>query len=456
MAPRVALLFLLTLPFTPVVAAITYTNQFRDWYPQYSTAFERIKNDHCSAEYERYITGNYSYGHIDPVAGSGPSSVLTSPVINCILNHTSDYIKNGMTSAQVLLGIMPTVLALLGPSSEEMSMLSNVAHRPLLALLLAAGSPSVYFSRAFEYHDVSDILRDHPSRLPQWRPEKWYSLAVISSLEYLVALSAVTNIVVMNWELGVKTICNFWTNGIFPSTVWVVMGLITHFGGTVVLRLRLCGWRGRDRQQVRRDAEERIQREKARILGSGQRQQHAAQHHGEWREKKGSRNIMVTAFRWCAGIPMASHKLLVTTEFIPAAAEGYDVRIVTFMETKTFLVAAWVLSIWTVLHIVYGTLVFASTTFIGVRDSVIILARYIVSVACCRIVLMYELAGLRESCIRPIVAVTSRRLRTEQDASAGLRMSVDSLNMGMHVSTMREDPPSKDRITVAIESNSIS
>lgn len=131
-------------------------------------------------------------------------------------------------------------------------MLANVARRPILALLLSAGSPSVYFSRAFEYHDAGEILQDHPSRLPQWRPSKWYSLFGISLVEYAIALTAVGNIVIMNWELGVRTTCNFWTAGVMAPTIWAFMGIVTHFLGTFVLRLRLRGWRGSDGQRVRR------------------------------------------------------------------------------------------------------------------------------------------------------------------------------------------------------------
>ncbi|KAK4209360.1 hypothetical protein QBC37DRAFT_245192, partial [Rhypophila decipiens] len=317
----------------------TNKNQFQQWYPQYAHIFSDIRQLYCEDEYAAYLTGVKNHSRIDYIGGGGIYSVVTQPVINCILNHTSDYVKNGMTSAQVLLGVMPTVLAILGASTEEMSMLSNIARRPLLALLLSAGSPSVYFSRAFEYHDPAEILSDHPARLPQWRPRRWFSISGIAAVEYAIAIIAVGNIVVMNWELGIKTICAFWTDGILAPTVWAVTGVLTHLLGMLVLRLRLVGWRGKD------------------------------------------------AEAWI---------ILSTTEGIPAAAEGYQVRIVTFVERKTFLVAAWTLSMLTVFHIIYGTVVFASTTFIGIQDALTILARYIASVACCRVILMYELAGLRE------------------------------------------------------------
>src|SRR5688572_30771483 len=99
------------------IAALTYTNQFASWYPQHGHIFETLKQTHCKDEYADYLTANKSHSKIDVLGGGGEYSVLTQPVVNCILNYTSDYVKNGMTSAQVLLGIMPTVLALLGAST---------------------------------------------------------------------------------------------------------------------------------------------------------------------------------------------------------------------------------------------------------------------------------------------------------------------------------------------------
>lgn len=49
-----------------------------------------------------------------------------------------------MASAQVRLSPTPTMLAVLGPSTEETSVLFLVGMRPLLALCLAAGCSAVF------------------------------------------------------------------------------------------------------------------------------------------------------------------------------------------------------------------------------------------------------------------------------------------------------------------------
>lgn len=95
-----------------------------------------------------------------------------------------------MTSAQVLLGVMPTIIALIGPSHDEIAMLSNVGRRPLLAAGLALACPSAYFSRAFEYSDPTKILSHDKNRHPQWRPEEPSVQLLISFAEYVITAAA--------------------------------------------------------------------------------------------------------------------------------------------------------------------------------------------------------------------------------------------------------------------------
>ncbi|KAK4639704.1 hypothetical protein QC761_710690 [Podospora bellae-mahoneyi] len=270
-----------------------------------------------------------------------------------------------MTAAQVLLGVMPTVLAVRGPSTEEMSMLANVARRPLLALMLAAGSPSVYFSRAFEYHDPAQILHDHPS----------------------------ANIATLNWELGVKATCTPWTNRTFGPTIWALLGLVVYIFGTIGLRLRVCGWRGPKKEVL-----EAVKRKEE----AAKRKEESAFH---------IRERLAPAGAWISSIPRRLLGLL-KTEPIPSALEDYDVRILTFQESNLFLVAAWVGSMATVLHIIFGTLIFSSTIFVGVEDALSIVGRYMASVSICRIILMYELAGLRES-VESILLLPRRDTKVE-------------------------------------------
>lgn len=49
------------------------------------------------------------------------------------------------------------------------------------------------------------------------------------------------------------------------------------------------------------------------------------------------------------------------------------------------------------LHIVFGTLVFSGILFISTQDATAVVARFFASALVCRLVMMYELAGIREA-----------------------------------------------------------
>jgi hypothetical protein len=66
-------------------------------------------------------------------------------------------------------------------------------------------------------------------------------------------------------------------------------------------------------------------------------------------------------------------------------------------ETYWFIAISWFTSILTVCHVLYGTLAFSSMLFIAVKDSLRVISRFMASVICCRVILMYELATLRDS-----------------------------------------------------------
>lgn len=64
-------------------------------------------------------------------------------------------------------------------------------------------------------------------------------------------------------------------------------------------------------------------------------------------------------------------------------------------ETKPYICLSWSHSIFTVAHIIFGTLIFSGMNFVGPRDAMQVLDRYMGSILGCRIVLMYELSLIR-------------------------------------------------------------
>ncbi|KAF2421116.1 hypothetical protein EJ08DRAFT_673035 [Tothia fuscella] len=222
---------------------------------------------------EVYLYGTRLNTTMDLVSGGGTYSLFVAPMIRCMLRELSEYIKYTFGSAQVIPGITPSILALLGPTSEEPSLLALIGRRRFLALLLAASSPSIYTNRAFEYHHSAEILKEridrqhvNPSLHGRYR-------RVIIVLEYALALMALANVATISWNLGIQAIV-------------VVIPIL-------------------------------------------------------------------------------------------------------------FVVLAWSLSVFIVMHIILGTLTLSSIIFVKSKDALAIMARYIASVVVCRMILLYELAVIR-------------------------------------------------------------
>ncbi|KAF4978226.1 hypothetical protein FZEAL_5331 [Fusarium zealandicum] len=363
------------------------TRQFDHWYPQYGDRYSNIVRINCSDEYHNYKAGNKSAVAVNWQGGAGKYTVLTQPLVECILEHTSEFLKGCMTGAQVVLGVMPTIIALLGPSHDEIAMLSNVGRRPLLAAGIALASPSAYFGRPLEYSDPTKILSHEKNRRKQWRPRKPLAKLGVSFVEYVFVGAACCNVINNTLQVNDWAISSFASDLDFLPLLWLAIGLFLHIFSGVVFRLRLQGWRVRVKN-ASGDGSEAQHRDDRMLKNKYQR------------SARGGKSVGGLAkgfLSWVRNTWPRVQGIILLTEFTPCAADGFVVHMETFRETRSFLVATWSQSTLTIIHVVFGTLVFAGMLFVGIKDALSIICRYIAGVVVCRIILMYELAGLRES-----------------------------------------------------------
>lgn len=132
-------LLVIDIPCTSAVA----TNQIKHWYAKFGYTFPTILDNDCTKQYATHLAGVRTNGPTHMSLGANPTNQLAEPVVNCI-SSSSEFIKSATASAGVLLGLTPTMLAVLGPSTEEASVLFVVGRRSLLALCLAAGCPAIF------------------------------------------------------------------------------------------------------------------------------------------------------------------------------------------------------------------------------------------------------------------------------------------------------------------------
>lgn len=264
-----------------------------------------------------------------------------------------------MSSAQVLLGVTPTILAILGSSYTELALLNIVAKRPMLSYLLALGSPSVYMSRAFEYTDPATLLEDRRGRLRQHAWTGW-RLQLLTVAEYVVAFAAIANIATINWHLGIRTVCSIWSDNVIAPILWSTLTVVAHAMGSILLGLQL----------------KRIDLSKTPSVKDAQRSNSIPE--------QLPRKLCRVLRKW-------TH-----TEFQSSCCQK-SIHVTAFRERHIVIVFSWILSTLIVSHVIYGTIVYSSLYFIGPRDALMVVIRFMTSVLACRIVCMFEIAGLREN-----------------------------------------------------------
>jgi hypothetical protein len=132
------------------------------------------------------------------------------------MSNATEYTKANMASAAVLLGLTLVILATLGSSTTELSLLSS--HRPVLAFLLVLGSPAVNPIRTYDYPDPKVEVRekkwrwDFPkhSQIPK-RSQTRNIVCVI--VELFFAIGSVANLAELCRTIALNTIavmsCDF-------------------------------------------------------------------------------------------------------------------------------------------------------------------------------------------------------------------------------------------------------
>ncbi|KIW66519.1 hypothetical protein PV04_05847 [Phialophora macrospora] len=305
---------------------------FKSWYGQFREVLAQILQQDCQEEYQIYLTKQAPQDYL---------SLTVTPVIDCILGHLNETRKSNIAAAAVLLGLLPTTLGGVGSTTVEVGLVA--LRRPFLAFLLAAGAPAVSPIRTFDYVDTKELLTKKPGTA-KILPMGSTANTLISAFEYVMAAAAVVNLAFVSYELCIQTVCSFAPENAFLPALWAFLAIAVHFFGTwsVYLRTRIVLLE----PNVNRSWIQQI-----------------------WR-------------RICA-------------EFTPSAAREVA-RLEIRDETYAYIFLSWFTSILTVLHIVYGTLVFSSILFISTSDAVTVVARYLSSTLVCRAIVMYELSGLRQ------------------------------------------------------------
>ncbi|MCJ1479882.1 hypothetical protein MMC06_000036 [Schaereria dolodes] len=272
-----------------------------------------------------------------------------------------------MASAGVVLGLMPVILANLGPTLAETSLLT--LEPPFLSLLLAIGGPSIYPARPFDYYDPLEAMKQPPNKFLFFSPNQ-SSYLVLSTLQYVIALSAAINVITVTLELGMKTVAVWEKSNSYLPLTWVLLPIILHIGTAVRLRPFIATVFSNRQRQLPDGNTRDIQADSM----------HGVQSNLVHSSYGLLSNVIRAETRPCRGFHAKIQ--------LPSISESEEVK----ESTLPHLLALF-LPLLNLVHVMIGVMTFSSLLFIGVGGTETIALRYGISVLAVQLIRYSERAG---------------------------------------------------------------
>jgi hypothetical protein len=206
------------------------TAKLRTWFPTDGEQWEEIARGPCADSIAAFHAG-------DRTLTPAPCAAALS----CILDHTSESGKSNLANAQVVLGLTPTILSLVGSNVAELGVLGW--RRPWLTMLLGFGAPALQMQSFFTVLEATPVLapRSLVEGLPRpglmARYREWLkkcrsggpggramaSLCAIAP--YILALAAIANNVTTSLYLDLRSVVGFRCGAIYMPLAWGLIGI---------------------------------------------------------------------------------------------------------------------------------------------------------------------------------------------------------------------------------------
>lgn len=237
--------------------------------------------------------------------------VVCIALLDCMLEHTRESIKGDIASGVIALGLTPTILTFLGSNTAETGLLSR--RRPLLAFLIALGAPSVSPIKTFDYPDPMVDLEQHNTRQMRFQLKTGTKqAALVTCLQYILVLGAVANVYAVCFYMASWTINTISCDTIHLPLVWAGASAGVHIFAVWSISLSVVT---QNKPQERQ-----------------------------------SYSVMFSQLVKHELAPCLTHRKL---------------KLERKPESGLYIVVAWFLSVFTVVHTLYGTIAFSSIQFIG-------------------------------------------------------------------------------------------
>ena len=287
--------------------------------------------------------------------------------------------------------VQPTLLASLGPRIAEISLLST--HRPFLTFLLSIGAPSVWPTRIFNYDDPANCLGSGLN-LAVVKPQRRYRARFYSALQYVLVIGSIVNLFQVAIELGTLTVVSWSCALDYLPLAWAIIPFGIHLVAAVSYHIEVA------------QTETQIRREMA--IENGARSPLIRSM--TFLQERANLSWLQKEFALCANQPKGLEAVL---------KQKKTSQFTVFLNCVASLMAFF--------HLLFGTMLFSSLIFIAVWDILnSVIWRYLISTVVCRLVLLVELAGLREQNEKENDGV-QRRLTGLGERVNGMANRVDTL-----------------------------
>ncbi|KAK4073814.1 hypothetical protein Trihar35433_3288 [Trichoderma harzianum] len=174
-------------------------NQFLSFFPASEDFLPGIIQSNCAGQFANYTNQSLPDGEGHAWAGK---------LIDCVLPACTQGYQNEFTVSGLLIGLLPAGLSQFGPSMADLALLAT--RRPVLAFLLAFGTPSpnLGLQGGLINRDLASyVLTVSTVGFPRWLMRApWVVRAAISCVEYLVGMLATGNVVYQVYRLTYKAV----------------------------------------------------------------------------------------------------------------------------------------------------------------------------------------------------------------------------------------------------------
>ncbi|KAI1390857.1 uncharacterized protein F4822DRAFT_165575 [Hypoxylon trugodes] len=328
--------------------------KFKQWFSNWEV-YLLPKGDNwakCVPDLEIYWSRNASYPNHCSVA------------LSCILQETDEGSKQLLGAIMVLLGAIPTLLALTSPTVTESALLSM--EYPSLTFLLAFGSAAVHTSRIMDYVDPLDAIdttkrsaKDEPfTRLANsLQPYRRFIVVI----EHILGLAAVVNTIEVTLDLGLRSVASIDCDRSCWPLSWALVSVFLHLLGVVSF----------------------------------------------WTTPRGI-SPGVEAVNICPEITavtdrgindiLSKPKASIGHEQIQGDVSSADRRMILYTERPSLwsIILQYSANGYAIGHVLFGTMVFSSLMFLALVDAIPVIARYHFSAVTCSVISRYELAVMSQ------------------------------------------------------------